>query len=412
MERVKLGHDEYLAEVLALVTPLTDTDLLALADAAGRTLAAPVVSRGPVPAFANSAMDGFACRHADLAPGAVLRVVADLPAGSGLDPGIAPGECARIMTGAPVPTDADTIVPVELASAAGGHEPEGRTHIRIDEVPPPGAHVRHPGEDLPAGAEVLPAGSVLDAAALGLAAAAGAPTVAAVRRPRVAVAATGDELRAPGADLDRGQIYESNGTFLAAAAARDGAEVVASVVLSDDEDAFAAGLDGIAADADLVVVSGGVSVGEHDVVRLVLGRGDAAFRHVRMQPGKPQGWARRRVGDRVVPVVCLPGNPLSTLVSYELFVRPALLRLLGAPAPTWGFAVAEAAWSSPSGRAQFVPVTARLDEHGVLRVRPAHARGSASHVVSSAALADGLAAVPEDVALVAPGDVLGYRRFA
>lgn len=404
MDRLLLGTSEYLAEVLALVEPLADVDDVALAAASGRTLASPVTSRGPVPAFANSAMDGFACRHEYLAAGVVLRVVADVPAGSGLDPRLGPCMAARIMTGAPVPTDADTIVPVELTTTAPGG-------VRIDQVPPRGAHVRHPGEDLPAGVEVLASGTVLDAAALGLAAASGQPRVRVVRRPRVAVAATGDELRAPGAALARGQIYESNGTFLAAAAARDGAEVTASVVLPDDPDAFAAGLDAMAADADLVVLSGGVSVGDHDVVRIVLARGDATFRHVRQQPGKPQGWARHRVGGRVVPVVCLPGNPLSTMVSYELFVRPALARLLGAPLPTWGFAVADAAWHSPAGRRQFVPVTQRLDERGVLRVRPAHARGSASHVVSSAALADGLASVAEDVTAVAEGDVLAYRRM-
>lgn len=405
MERVKLSVEEYLAEVLALVKPLPDAEDVPLAAASGRVLAAPVTSAGPVPAFANSAMDGFAVRHAALAPGVVLRVCADVPAGSDADPTVGAYMAARIMTGAPVPSTTDTIVPVELTTTL----PDGG--VRVDEVPPKGAHVRRPGEDLAAGAEVLPAGTALDPAALGLVAASGRPTVRVVRRPRVAVAATGDELRPPGSALGRGQIYESNGTFLAAAVARDGAALVASEVLPDVPDAFEAGLGRLAVGADLVVLSGGASVGDHDVVRIVLSRGEAAFRHVRMQPGKPQGWARVAAGDRVVPVVCLPGNPLSTMVSYELFVRPALARLVGAAAPTWGTAVADAAWSSPAGRRQVLPVVARPDDTGVLRVRPAHARGSASHMVSSLALADGLALVGEDVTAVAAGDVVGFRRI-
>ena len=214
MERLRLSQPEYLAEILALVEPLADTEDVPVAAASGRTLAAPVTSRGPVPAFANSAMDGFAVRHEHLAPGVVLRVVADVPAGSSADPRIGPCMAVRIMTGAPVPTDADTIVPVELTSDAPGG-------VRIDEVPVRGSHVRGAGEDLEAGDEVLAAGTVLDPGALGLVAAAGRPTVRVVRRPRVAIAATGDELRPAGSELGRGQIYESNGTFLAAAAARD-----------------------------------------------------------------------------------------------------------------------------------------------------------------------------------------------
>lgn len=405
MERVKLTQPEYLDEVLALVEPLAETEVLPVAAASGRTLAAPVTSRGAVPAFANSAMDGFAVRHEYLAPGVVLRVCAEVPAGSGDDPAVGTCMAASIMTGAPVPSATDTIVPVELTERT----PDGG--VRILRVPPKGAHVRGAGEDLAPDLEVLPAGAYLDPAALGLVAAAGRATVEVTRRPRVAIAATGDELRPAGSDLGRGQIYESNGTFLTAAATRDGAEVTASVVLPDDDDTFAAGLAAIAEDADLVVLSGGVSVGDHDVVRIVLSRGEAEFRHVRMQPGKPQGWARLRVGDRLVPVVCLPGNPLSTMVSYELFVRPALCRLLGRTPPAWQTAVADAAWRTPDGRRQYLPVVARTDADGVLRVRPAHERGSASHMVSSFARADGLATVGEDVAEVAVGDLLQYRGF-
>ena len=202
--------------------------------------------------------------------------------------------------------------------------------------------------------------------------------------------------------------------FLAAAAARDGAEVLSTAVLPDDPDAFAAGLDELARFADPVVLSGGVSVGDYDVVRQVLAeRGDAAFRHVAMQPGKPQGWARWRTPEgRVVPVVALPGNPLSAAVSYELFVRPALDRFLGRPAPAWEAAVVDDAWPSHPGRRQLVPVVVEVGADGVRRVRRAHRRGSASHMVSALALADALAAVPEDVTDVRPGDVLLTRGIA
>ncbi len=403
---MKLTVEEYLAEVLALVAPLTDVVMEPAPRALGRTLGEPVTSRAAVPAFANSGMDGFAVHAADLAPGAVLREVADVPAGSGEDPAVGRGECARIMTGAPVPTATDTVIQRELVTET----PEG---IVVDEVVPAGANVRHPGEDLAPGDAVLPAGHVLDARALALVAACGRDEVAVVRRPVVNVASTGDELTPPGRDLRRGQIYESNSVFLAEAARRDGAEALATSVLPDDPDAFAAGLDALARFADLVVLSGGVSVGDYDVVRIALAeRGDAAFRHVHMQPGKPQGWAPWRTKEgRVVPVLALPGNPLSAAVSYELFVRPVLDRLLGRPGLAWEAAVVDDAWRSHPGRRQFVPVHVEVGADGVRRVRRAHRRGSASHMVSALALADALAAVPEDQTQVSPGDVLMVRAL-
>jgi molybdopterin molybdotransferase len=405
--RRSLTVEQYLDEVLALVSPLTDAFMEPYTRAAGLTLAEPVTSRGAVPAFANSAMDGFAVRHADLHPGVVLREVADVPAGAASDPEVGPGECARIMTGAPVPTSTDTIVPRELVT-------ESPSGIVVHEYPDAGTHVRHPGEDLKTGDAVLHPGHVLDARALSLVAACGRDEVAVVRRPIVNVASTGDELTAPGRDLGRGQIYESNSTFLAEAARRDGAEVLRTAVLPDDPDAFAAGLDALAEHADLVVLSGGVSVGDYDVVRIVLAeRGDAQFRAVFMQPGKPQGIARWRTPTgRTVPVLALPGNPLSAAVSYELFVRPVIEKLLGRPARRWQAAVADDSWTSPAGRRQFVPVVTETDADGVLRARRAHRRGSASHLVSALALADALAAVGEDVTHVNRGDVLLTRSLA
>ena len=408
MPRIKLTVEQYLEEVLGLVEPLGDVFMEPFTRAAGRTLAEPVTSRGPVPAFANSAMDGFAVHAADLVPGAVLREVADVPAGSSDDPAVGGGECARIMTGAPVPTATDTVIQRELVTEL----PEGR--ILNEQVVPAGSHVRHPGEDLAPGDAVLQPGRILDARALSLVAACGQDEVAVVRRPVVNVASTGDELTAPGHDLGRGQIYESNSTFLAEAARRDGAEVLSTAVLPDDPDAFAAGLDALARHADLVVLSGGVSVGDYDVVRIVLAERAERLelRHVHLQPGKPQAWALWRTERGLVPVLALPGNPLSAAISYELFVRPVIGKLLGQGPRRDEAAVAAEGWRSPAGRRQVVPVTVETDAQGVRTMRPAHRRGSASHLVSALALADALAFVGEDVTEVAAGDVLPTRSLA
>ena len=407
-ERVKLSVEEYLAELLELVAPIEEFEVVLLDEARGRTLARPVVAAADVPVIANSAMDGFALRASDLAVGATLDVVAEVPAGSPLDPAMGPGQCCRIMTGAPLPTDADSIVPVELVTQSAD-----RTQIVLREIPPPRMHIRRAAEDFTRGVEVLPAGVVLGARELGLVSGAGVSEVSVVRRPRVAVVATGDELQPPGATLERGQIFESNGLFLATAMTEAGADVVARLVLPDDDDEFAAGLEEAATLADLVVLSGGVSVGDHDVVRIVLqSRATSAFRHVLMQPGKPQGWAVWRTdGERNVPLIALPGNPLSTMVSFELFVTALLDRMLGRDTNGWQVAVAAHDWTPPPGRRQFVPVHVDVDAAGRQHVSPVHRRGSASHMVSAAALADGLAMVEADVESVNTGDILAFRRY-
>lgn len=401
--RTVLTVEQYLAEVLALITPSAATEAVGLREASGRTLAEPVFARGDVPAFANSAMDGFAIRAEDAAVGAELSVVGDVFAGSGADPLLGRGEAIRIMTGAPVPTAADTVVPVEDITALSPDR------IRLDADVRRGQHVRGAGEDVRAGDEVLTAGTVLGARSLAAAAAAGAGTLTCVRRPWVGVIATGDELVAPGRPLRRGQIYESNATFLGAALARDGATPLVAGAVEDTAEALASALDTLAARCDLIVVSGGVSVGDADVTRIVLEAAGAQFRHVRMQPGKPQGWARW--GERGVPVICLPGNPLSASVSYELFVSAALDRLVDRPHRGWSTAVAGEGWASPAGRRQIVPVLLDVDADGRQIVKPAHRRGSASHMVTSLVAADALAAVGEDVTQVSPGDPLTIRRL-
>lgn len=395
--------DELLGDLLAGAGPIEETESVPLSQALGRVLAEPVHAIGDVPAFANSAMDGYAGRQADLAsPPATLDVVADVAAGSGDDPAIGPGQCVRIMTGAPVPTDADTIVPVELTDA-------GTQVVVVHEAPERGRHVRAAGEDVRAGDVIAPAGATVTARILGSIAAAGTAVVTVRRRPVVAVAATGDELVAPGGSLERGQIFESNGTHLAATLAELGAEVSHSVVLTDDADAFAAGLDALAEGADLVLLTGGVSVGAFDVSRIVLERSaQGVFRHVRMQPGKPQGWARWQD----VPVLAFPGNPVSAAISFEVFGRPVIDHLLGRqPVDGPTTAVAGRGWRSPAGRRQFVPVALGSDGTGRLLATPAHRRGSASHMVTSLAGAHAVAVVPEDTDEVAAGDLVQIRSL-
>ncbi len=404
--RELLTLEQYRDEVLALVSPLP-SETVSLDDALGRVLREDVRSRGDVPAFANSAMDGYALRWSELdALPATLRVVGDVAAGSGDDPALPAGACVRIMTGAPVPTAADSVVQVELTD-------EGTETVTIHERPRQGqgAHVRQAGEDLAAGDLVLAAGTMLTARELSAIAAAGHAEVVVGRRPTIGLAATGDELVPPGGDLGRGQIYESNATHLAATITTHGGRPVRRGTIPDEIGAFVAAMDALCTDADLVVLTGGVSVGAYDVARIALGRhAGATFRHVRMQPGKPQGWARWRGRT---PVLALPGNPVSAALSFEVFGRPLLDRLLGRltrPGPS--VAVAGAPWHSPGGRRQLLPVALTTDAEGRLVATPAHRRGSASHMVTSLAGADAIAFVAEDVEQVAAGDLVEIRSLS
>lgn len=401
MSRLTVSVEEYAAEVLDLVAPLDESANVALREAPGRTLARPVYATLDIPPFANSAMDGFAVRCGQSPQGTVLRVVADVLAGSSADPRFGDGECVRIMTGAPLPTNADAVIPVEDTTLLAP------STIRIERSVTVGRHVRGAGEDVRTGDEVLPSGTRLTSRGLAAAAACGVAVVECVRQPVVGIVATGDELVAPGAPLVRGQIYESNAHFLAAAVERDGglAEVASGV--PDEASRFAATLDELSARCDLIVVSGGVSVGDADVTRIVLEAAGANLRHVAMQPGKPQAWGRWGA----VPVIALPGNPVSAEVSYELFVSPVVDRFHCRPTPSWKAARTLVAWSSPPGKRQIVPVIVDVDENGRQVVRPAHHRGSASHVVTSLAAANALAAVAEDVTDVAVGDAVSVRRL-
>ncbi|MGV8910581.1 MAG: gephyrin-like molybdotransferase Glp [Propionicimonas sp.] len=403
-QRQSLSVEQYTAELLCLVKPDDRIDAVRLLEALGRVVAAPVTSHVSIPAFINSAMDGYAVRFADVAAApVVLRVVGDVPAGSPTDPAARAGECVRIMTGAPLPTFADTVVPVE-------HTDGGTECVQVRLAPArPGIHVRGVAEDIKVGELVASAGDRLTPALLGALAAGGHTHVGVRPRPVVLVAATGDELVADGSPLARGQIYESNSVVLAAALVRDGAQVLTRPPLRDRAEDLVEWLDRSAGAADLVILTGGVSVGAHDVVRDVLtAYAGGTFRHVRMQPGKPQGWG---IWPGGTPIVALPGNPLSAALSYEVLVRPLLDRILGTAGTSDQKAVAAIGWSSPTGRQQLQPVRLSTDLDGRLLARPAHSGGSSSHMVTSLAAADAIAIIPENVTEIAPGDRVTVRML-
>ncbi|SDX51911.1 molybdopterin molybdochelatase [Modestobacter sp. DSM 44400] len=383
--------EEHQAVVAALLRPLS-VEEVPVAVAAGRVLAADVPALVALPGFDNSAMDGYAARAAEVGTASEqapvrLPVAADIPAGRTDVPVLEPGTVHRIMTGAPVPAGADVIVPVERTDGA-------TDVVTITGAPAAGTHLRHAGEDIAAGALALPAGTALGPAQLGLAAAVGHAMLPVRRRPRVLVLSTGSELVEPGRPLAPGQIYESNSVLLAAAVADAGGEPRTLHFVPDDVDQFLATvraeLAGRAGEKpDLLVTSGGVSAGAYEVVKDAFGAlGTVEFVKVAMQPGGPQG-AGTVDG---VPVVTLPGNPVSSFVSFEVFVRPALRRALGHAAPDRLRTSARLSepLRSPAGRRQFL--RGRFDGGVVTQVG-----GPGSHLVAHLARANCLVVVPEEV---------------
>lgn len=385
--------EEHAAAVAALL-PATGTETVPLAAARGRVLAVDLSSPVSLPPFDNSAMDGYAVRAADLATTPVtLPVPEDVPAGRVDGPPLAPGTAHRIMTGAPVPEGADAVVQVEWTD--GGLP--GAT-VTIERPVETGQSVRAAGDDVTAGQVVLTAGTVLGAAQIGLAAAVGAPELTVHRRPRVLVLSTGSELVAPGEPLRHGQIHESNGPMLAAAVEDAGGEARLLRFVPDDVEEFLTTLDAALAEpTDLVITSGGVSAGAYEVVKDAFTTRGIAFTKVAMQPGMPQGAGR--YDDRVA-VVTLPGNPVSSLVSFEVFVRPALRRAAGHPHPDRARVRARVAEDlrSPAGRRQFR--RGRLD---AVDGTVAPVGGAGSHLLAALAQADCLLVVPAETTEVAAG---------
>ncbi|KGI66631.1 molybdopterin molybdotransferase MoeA [Mycolicibacterium rufum] len=367
-----------------------------LADALGLVLAEEVVAGVSLPGFDNSAMDGYAVLAADVATASDaapvrLPVAEDIPAGRTDIPTLAPGTAHRIMTGAPLPHGATAVVPVE---ATDGAVDTVTIRARAGE----GQHIRRAGEDVTAGTTVLQAGQMLTPAALGLAAALGLRELTVTPRQRVLVVSTGTELVSPGTELAPGQIYESNGVMLAAAVRDAGAEVVASPTTGDDVDVFRETLRTHAGDADLILTTGGVSAGAYEVVKDALGgpSGGVEFVKVAMQPGMPQG-AGALEGT---PTVTLPGNPVSALVSFEVFVRPALRTAMGMTHPDRPrrTAMLTEDLTSPRGKRQFRRGVLDAATDTVTSYGP-----PASHHLRWLASANCLLEIDEDTSEVASG---------
>ncbi|MFR9795909.1 gephyrin-like molybdotransferase Glp [Streptomyces sp. MS06] len=414
--------DEHLADVLATVRPL-EPIALQLLDAQGCVLVEDIGVPVSLPPFDNSSMDGYAVRVADVAGAseefpAVLDVIGDVAAGQAEPLRVGPGRAARIMTGAPLPPGAETVVPVEWTDGGLGEGPvsgmrarslapeSASGQVQVYRPAEARAHVRAKGSDVRAGDRALEAGTVLGPPQIALLAAIGRGTVRVRPRPRVVVLSTGSELVPPDEELGSGQIYDSN-SFALTAAARDAGAIAYRVgAVADDAETLRSTIEDQLVRADLLVTTGGVSVGAYDVVKEALSHaGDAdepgsgvEFRRLAMQPGKPQGFGS--IGPDHTPLLALPGNPVSSYVSFELFVRPAIRALMGLqdvhrPRTTASLA-AERALTSPRGRRQFLRGTYADGE-----VTPVG--GAGSHLVAALAHADALIVVPEDVESVEPG---------
>lgn len=400
------------AEALAIVldtVAVLEPEQVPLLDGLGRVLAEPVVARDSLPPFANSSMDGYAVRAADVAGAGsgrpvALRVVADIAAGRPSDVALTPGVAARIMTGAPLPAGADAVVPVEDTDEpwrdAARPLPE---RIAIRRAVAAGDYVRYPGEDIRAGERVLEAGHVLRPQEIGVLASLGMSEVSVVRRPRVGILATGDELVDVTAPLTPGKIRNSNGYTQAAQVRTLGGEAIPLGVAGDTEADVRAHLDAaVAAEVDLLVSSAGVSVGAYDVVKAVLdAAGSVAFWRVRMRPGKPLAFGRYRG----IPYLGLPGNPVSAMVSFERFARPAILRMGGhrdLERPTVRAALLEDVRSD--GRESYVRAVVTRGEDGGYVATTTGSQGS--HIMTSLVKANALLIVPEGVVEVPAGTPL------
>lgn len=398
--------DDALAELLAHATPLAGTDTVTTFDADGRVLAQDCVSALQVPPQDNSSMDGYAVRCADVAAaGVVLPVSQRIPAGSAGDP-LQPGTAARIFTGAPVPAGADAILMQEDCEALAA--PDGLGSVRINAVPQAGQWIRSAGEDITRGAVVLSAGTRLTPAELGLAASIGQHQLQVARRPRVALFSTGDELVMPGEvppeQMRPGAIYNSNRFFLRAMLERLGCEVTDFGIVPDQRDATITALRDASAAHDLILTSGGVSVGEEDHIKpAVETLGTLDLWQIAMKPGKP--FAYGRIG--VAHFMGLPGNPVSSFLTFALLVRPFVLRLQGVRdvAPQSVAVRADFSWPKADKRREF------------LRVRHNAAGGldlfgnQSSGVLTSAAWGDGVVDNPAGQTIAA-GDTVRYIAFS
>ena len=392
-----LSVDDYRRGILAGIAALAPLEL-PLSSAHGCVLAVDVAAPWPLPSFDNSAMDGYAVLAADLAGAteqepAMLAVIDDVPAGYRATEAVRPGTAVRIMTGAPMPDGADAVVPVELTD--GGTET-----VTVTGSVAPGAHIRRAAGDVVAGEVVLTAGTLIGARQVAILAAVGCGLVVAHPRPRIAVISTGSELVEPGLPLRHGLVSDSNSYLLVAACREAGADAYRVGPIVDDDALFLAAVEDQLHRCDLILTSGGVSMGAYDTVKAVLsGLGTVDFVKVAMNPGMPQGHGF--VGEEEVPIITLPGNPVSSYVSFENFVRPAIRRMRGLtdllrPEAT---VTCAAPLSSPAGKRQFA--RARFVSQGA--VVPV-GTGQGSHVMGGLASADALIVIAEDVTSVVAGE--------
>ncbi|MEJ6005373.1 gephyrin-like molybdotransferase Glp [Paucibacter sp. AS339] len=393
--------DEALQRLLSAVAPLAQSETLPTADCLGRVLAADVVSQLDVPPADNTSMDGYALCAADVVQvGSVLPVAQRVPAGV-VGAVHQAGTAARIFTGAQIPVGADAVVMQEQCESVPG---EGLGSVRINAAVQAGQWIRRRGEDVRQGSTVLAAGVRLDAAALGLAATVGAAHLQVARRPRVALFSTGDELVMPGEPLKPGAIYNSNRFTLRAMLQGLGCEVVDLGIVPDRLDATRAALREAAARADLIITSGGVSVGEEDHLRpAVLAEGQLDLWQIAIKPGKPLAFGRVNSAEGGAWFIGLPGNPVSSFVTFALLVRPVILRLQGAArlAPRGFMLRADFAWPKPDRRREFLRV--RLNEAGGLELFPNQSSG----VLTSTVWADGLLDNPAGQT-IEPGQMVSY----
>jgi molybdopterin molybdotransferase len=393
-----------LARILADVRPVDGAETLAVRTALGRVLFADVVSRINVPSHTNSAMDGYALHGADFAAGEEIRltVIGTSAAGRPFDGEVAPGQCVRILTGASMPPGTDTVVMQENVTRDGDA-------VTLHGSQEPGQHVRQAGEDIAAGNVALRAGTQLMPAALGLLASLGISEVRVRRRPRVAFFSTGDELRGVGQPLGAGQIYDSNRYTIYGMLTRLGVETFDMGVVPDERDAVEQAFADAAGQADAVVTSGGVSVGDADYVTQTLERmGSVGFWKVAMKPGRPLAFGRL---DKAL-FFGLPGNPVSVMATFYQLVQPALQALAGLPEPAPPLtiaALAAAPLHKKPGRREFQRGLLVREDDGRLVV---HAGSQGSGVLSSMSDANCFIVLPEDAGPVAAGDEVTVQPFA
>jgi len=394
-----LSVDEYLAGVLAGIPALAPIEL-PLSSVHGCVLAADVAAPWPLPSFDNSSMDGYAVFAADLAWASAdnpieLAVIDDVPAGYRSTEVVTPGNAVRIMTGAPMPDGADAVVPVESTDG-------GTATVSVTASVESGAYVRRAGEDVLSGQQVLTKGTVIGSRQVAILAAVGCGLVFVHPRPRIAVISSGSELVEPGLPLRVGLISDSNSYMLVAAAQEAGADAYRVGPIVDDAARFLSTVEDQLHRCDLILTSGGVSMGAYDTVKAVLSElGTVDFVKVAMNPGMPQGHGF--VGDEHIPIITLPGNPVSSYISFENFVRPAIRRMRGLPdlfRPRVSAVCTETLWS-PAGKRQFA--RARFLPNGM--VTPT-GTGQGSHMMGGLATAEGLIEVPEDVTHIVPGQLV------